>query len=282
MKHYFMFPDASAAIVAPVAGTVTRIMDEWAGTQVQITAENQPAFTFILFHVQLGAALRVGDYVHEGQALGTHVGTLTASDIAVRVDTPGGMQLVSYFETLTDAGFLPFTELGIVSREQLVFTRAERDAAPYRCNGETFVELATPRNMDYVRFTRNAPPSAAALPDGALASRTIAASVSLPANVLGQAGRLFIAARLPYERGTIYFLASSGAWVPYAGCATVPAWHQGPLIADVTAGVIARPTDLTKHAGAMLYAGYGIGTNTEAACSNMLRNQSYSHFHTVQ
>lgn len=96
MKHYFMAPDASTAVTAPVAGTVTNVFDEWSGTQVQITATQQDAFTFVIFHVNLRAPLRIGDSVTEGQLLGTHSGLETFSDIAVRVDTPTGMRLVPY------------------------------------------------------------------------------------------------------------------------------------------------------------------------------------------
>src|SRR5438105_4703915 len=53
MKHYFMRPDGSAATWSPVAGTVSRLMADFVGTQVQITSDLEPAFTFIIFHVNL-------------------------------------------------------------------------------------------------------------------------------------------------------------------------------------------------------------------------------------
>jgi hypothetical protein len=283
MKHYFIAPDETTAIVAPVAGTVTNVFAEWSGTQVQITAADQPAFTFVLFHVNLGKPLSVGEFVAEGQILGTHSGLETYSDIAVRVDTAAGMRLVSYFATLTDTAFAPFQARGIASREQMIFTREERDAAPYRCSGENFTSLAAPADMDYVSLTGNAPPTAALLIEGPLTSRTLALSVSPPATVRTQTGTLFVAALFPIERGgTLYFLAASGAWVPFTGCASAPGYRQGQLQAGLGATVLATPTDLTKHKGVAVYAGYGVGSTWMAACNNMLQSRSYAAVYTVQ
>ena len=88
MKHYFMTPDATAAISAPVAGTVTRLDDDFVGKQVWITSDLQPAFTFIIFHINLAKPLVLGERIAEGQNLGTHIGRQTFSDIAVGVNTP--------------------------------------------------------------------------------------------------------------------------------------------------------------------------------------------------
>jgi hypothetical protein len=131
MKHYFMAPDESAAIYAPVSGTVTRMFDEEiGGTQIQIAADAQPAFTFTMFHVTLEKPLTQGDHVSAGQRLGHHVGTQTWSDIAVIVRTPKGLHLVSYFETLTDEAFAAFKARGVESRSQMILSRAYRDANP--------------------------------------------------------------------------------------------------------------------------------------------------------
>lgn len=283
MKHYFMAPDATTTIVAPVAGTVTNVFDEWSGTQVQITAASQPAFTFVIFHVKLGKPLRIGESVAEGQLLGTHSGLETFSDIAVRVETTAGMRLVSYFSTLTDTAFAPFQARGIATREQLIITRAERDAAPYRCSGDKFTGLATPADMDYVSLSGNAPPTASLLINGPLSSQTLGLSVTPPELVRTQNGTLFIAALFPVERGgTLYFLAASGAWIPYTGCASAPGYRQGTLQAAMGATLIAAPTDLTKHRGVVVYAGYGIGSTWAAACNNMLQSRSYAAVYTVQ
>lgn len=283
MKHYFMYPDATTVIVAPVAGTVTDMFEEWAGTQVQITSALHPAFTFVIFHIKLQKPLAVGDYIQEGQVLGTHIGTQTYSDIAVRVDTPQGLRLVSYFDTLTEAGFAPFLARGITSREQLLFTRAERNAAPYQCAGERFSNLPTPPDSDYVSLTGGAPPSGVSLVTGPLEQQTISLRVTPPDTVLGQIGGLFIGAFFPLSRGgTIYLLSGSGGWIPFSGCATAPAYRLGQLYAGMDAMVIGTPTNLTAHKDVVLYAGYGIGTTWQSACANMVWTKSFAPAYTVQ
>lgn len=129
MKHYFMNPDATTNIYAPVSGTVTKLTDEdIGGTQIQIAPDDQPAFAFIMFHVELTPRPAVGDKVVAGQLLGHHTGPQTWSDIAVFVNTPRGLHLISYFETLTDTAFAQFQSRGIATREQMILSRDYRDA----------------------------------------------------------------------------------------------------------------------------------------------------------
>lgn len=135
MKHYFKAPPAAATVYAPVTGTVRMTMEEttW-GTQVQITSADLPSFTFVIFHVALASPLAAGDGVTAGQALGTHIGDQTYSDIAVEVNGPARQRrLVSYFDTLTDAAFEPYVARGITSRSQVIITREQRDANPLSC-----------------------------------------------------------------------------------------------------------------------------------------------------
>lgn len=133
MKHYLIQPDGTAKLWAPVSGIISRIFVEGLGLQIHITATDQPAFTIIIFHINAVAPLAVGDHVTEGQLLGTHIGSQTYSDIAVAVHTPKGYQLISYFETLTDAAFAPFRAGGIASPGDLIISRATRDAGPTFC-----------------------------------------------------------------------------------------------------------------------------------------------------
>ncbi len=282
MKHYFMYPNESAVIQAPVAGTITRIFDEWAGTQVQITSTVQPAFTFILFHVALTQRLAVGDSVLEGQVLGTHVGMQTFSDIAVGVNVPGGYKLVSYFETLTENGFAPFRLRGITDIAQLVTPRAERDAAPFQCQGETFTKGSTQADSEFVTLNGSLPPTAIVSVNGPVEHQIISALVSPPDTVNRIIGSLFVAAVLPENNaGAIYFLQSSGAWVAVTSCANAPAYQQGQLFSNMGVFVIGTPADLRPYLGVSVYAGYGIGSTWETACNNMLQNSSYSRIYTL-
>jgi hypothetical protein len=121
-----------------VGGTVARTAPEFAGTQIWITSNEYPAFEFRIFHVALSTALDVGDTVTEGQILGRHGGDDTMSDIAVRVATPKGRKLISYFDVVTDALFQRYQARGVSSRSQLIITKEERDADALTCSGETF------------------------------------------------------------------------------------------------------------------------------------------------
>lgn len=143
MKHYFQPGSgvdwASIQIRSPVAGTVDQLIDEWAGTQIQIRSTDFPAFHFIIFHVTLTNNLSVGDSVAAGQLLGTHVGNETTSDIAVGVNTPTGWKLLSYFDVMTDSLFLSYQSRG-VTKANAIITKQERDLDPLTCVGEEFVD----------------------------------------------------------------------------------------------------------------------------------------------
>ena len=154
MKHYFVAPNSSTRLYAPVAGTVVRVDTSANESQIAIQADAQPAFWFTIFHPVLVKVFAVGEHVTEGQYLGTHVRDGEDSDIAVLVNpgagapaTPGGIQgqLVSYFDTLTDSAFAAFRLRGINSPSDLILTRAQRDASPLSCaSGGTFTSTGDP------------------------------------------------------------------------------------------------------------------------------------------
>jgi len=131
MKHYFVPKSYPVKIFSPVRGTVDFLTPEWAGTQVGIRAGTR---TFIIFHVNVLAALQVGDSLSAGQQIGTHIGSQTMSDIAVRE----GNRLVSYFRVMTDSVFQRYRNRGVSSRDDLIITKEARDADPLSCTGETF------------------------------------------------------------------------------------------------------------------------------------------------
>ncbi|MBN2105481.1 hypothetical protein JW835_15690 [bacterium] len=142
MKHYFR-PKNSIAwstvqIFSPVNGNVSRIYEEWAGTQVQIESETYPAINIIIFHISLSNPLNVGDQVIAGQLLGTHIGSQTMSDIAIGVNTPNGHKLVSYFNVITDSVFQNYQARGLSSRNDVIISEEARNADPLNCNGEEF------------------------------------------------------------------------------------------------------------------------------------------------
>ena len=168
MKHYFIAPDATVKIYAPTSGVVSRFFEEGiGGTQLQITSDLQPAFTFIVFHVELDTPVTEGMHIAAGQLLGHHTGSQTFSDIAVQVHTPKGYHHVSYFETLTDAAFAVFQARGVTSRDQMIYTKEQRAADKFTCAGTTFINLKTPAELDYFTLTGGAAKQtiSAAFPD---------------------------------------------------------------------------------------------------------------------
>lgn len=139
MKHYFV-PHSSRdwstlVIRAPLDGEVDYVRPEWAGVQVGIRSRDQPAFVVILFHVTPTVPLDAGTVLTSGQVIGTHVGNQTWSDVAIRVETPTGMRLVSWFEAATPGLLDRYRGRG-VSKDAIIISRAERDAHPLSCGSD--------------------------------------------------------------------------------------------------------------------------------------------------
>jgi hypothetical protein len=142
MKHYFEPKSdvdwTTIKIYSPVTGTITRVEQEFAGTKIEIAADQYPAFRFSIFHINT-FGFNVGDKVTPGQQLGTHIGSQTYSDISVIVNDPTRQgRMVSYFEVITDALFSEYTSHGISSRDDLIISKTTRDANPLTCSGDAF------------------------------------------------------------------------------------------------------------------------------------------------
>ncbi|TAK99482.1 MAG: hypothetical protein EPO08_16150 [Rhodospirillaceae bacterium] len=160
MKHYFYGPDKGTPMYAPVAGTVTSISEPNVANDVQIgiQPDAEPAFGINIFHIVLDKPLVVGQHLNEGQLIGTDPGApYIATDIAVFVKTPQGLHLISYFQALTDAAFAPYKARGVASPDALIYTKEQRDAAPYTCaNGFAFTPPSPDPNLDYVALSGSA------------------------------------------------------------------------------------------------------------------------------
>ncbi|MFZ4622198.1 MAG: hypothetical protein ACOYNS_16680 [Bacteroidota bacterium] len=142
MKHYYQplgnISWSSVKIFSPVTGKVVRTFEEWAGTQLWIQPSKYPAYTIMIFHINLLKPLAVGDSVTAGMQIGTHIGSQTMSDIAVGYSIGNKWQLLSYFTLMSDSLFSSYAARGITSRNELIITKAARDADPLNCSGETF------------------------------------------------------------------------------------------------------------------------------------------------
>jgi hypothetical protein len=146
MKHYFE-PDAATdwstiRVFSPVGGILTRVEDEGLGFKLEIASDLYPAFRFSIFHVTPAEPFQVNDHVTEGQILGTHFGNATYSDISVIVNDPTHQgRMVSFFQVITDSVFGQYVDRGVATREEMIITRAERDASPLTCEGDQFTSV---------------------------------------------------------------------------------------------------------------------------------------------
>jgi hypothetical protein len=159
MKHYYgayepYRENNTFPIYSPVDGIISALSNDGHGAsiglnnkQLRIKSDDQPAFTFIVFHCDLiSSAVVLGKQVQAGELIGharlyyddldEHAGCF---DIAVSVNTPSGVRLISYFETLDDAVFAAYAARGATSREDFIITRDARDADPLECDGEAFL-----------------------------------------------------------------------------------------------------------------------------------------------
>jgi len=150
MKHYFQpktgLDWSAISIVAPVSGIITELYPEWAGTRVALQSRQYPAFRFVLFHVQVKAGIKEGDRVEAGEALGCHIGSQTWSDIAIRVQTPRGNRLISYFDVMTDSLFQRYRARGVPSPNRFIISPDARDRDPLNCHGDQFEDAGNIAN----------------------------------------------------------------------------------------------------------------------------------------
>jgi len=151
MKHYYQgWPEvdrSTIVVYAPFDGTVIGTTNEyddeglWKGIAIGIRSVVNPAFSMTYFHIDLDEEMQIGDIVTAGQRLGNSAKRSgTASDFVMRVVTPDGHRLISYFQAMDDQLFSAFEARGVTSRDDLMITRDERDADPLTCVGQEFVD----------------------------------------------------------------------------------------------------------------------------------------------
>jgi len=160
MKHYYSVYGSdrlnnTVEVYSPVSGEIVSITNDGHGAsiglnnkQVQIRPDKQPAFIIRIFHCDLASsAVAAGQKVKAGELLGYArlfyddlPEYADSFDIAVFVNTPEGVRLVSYFEILEDAVFDAYVARGAASRQDFIISKEARDADPLQCVGEQFVD----------------------------------------------------------------------------------------------------------------------------------------------
>lgn len=167
MKHYFnpyqnYRQNNAVEIYSPVEGIILSVANDGHGAsagltnkEVQIKPDDYPAFVFVLYHCDLESeAIAAGERIEAGELIGharLYYDDLaeyaTSFDIAVWVNTPSGMRLVSYFETMSDDLFDTYLLRGITSVNDFIITREDRDASPLQCNEDTFLSQGSIENF---------------------------------------------------------------------------------------------------------------------------------------
>lgn len=143
MKHYYQprigIDWTTVAITAPVSGWIWSMTNDGGrGMRIDIFPTAYPAATVELFHVTPAQGIVRGIMVTAGTVLGTHASQATMSDISVRLELPSkAFRLVSYFDVMSDATFAAYQARGVASRQAAIITKAERDADPITCTGES-------------------------------------------------------------------------------------------------------------------------------------------------
>ena len=145
-KHYY-HPHPSVSdwtginIYSPVDGTIVDLSVS-NGTRVAIQSSLNPAYQFIIFHVDVLPEIIKGHEVTAGEHIGNHANNSTISDIAVRIFTlHNGMpkkQMISYFDVMTDSLFSDYQTRGLQNRGDAIISAEDRDNDPLNCNGEEF------------------------------------------------------------------------------------------------------------------------------------------------
>lgn len=119
-------------IYSPVDGKIIDIQSERlpVGEQIYIRPDSTKDFTIRLFHVYKVTGITKGTIVKAGQKIG-----VISKDSATDISVEGGRgQYVSYFQVMPDSLFAAYRQRGIKKRDDVIISKAYRDAHPIPCN----------------------------------------------------------------------------------------------------------------------------------------------------
>jgi len=137
-------------IYSPVDGTITGIQAEKSpiGEQIYIQPNLAKDYTIRLFHVYKNAGIAKGSVLKAGQKIGV-IGQYSSTDIAVQ---KGRNNFISYFDVMPDSIFATYIARGVTSKNDLILSKAQRDANPLQCSGENFAKNydSDPSSGNYV------------------------------------------------------------------------------------------------------------------------------------
>jgi hypothetical protein len=128
-------------IYSPVDGFIasTRAESNQAGHRIVIYPENAPGYKVSLFHITPSHGITGGTPLKAGQHIGV-IGAHQTTDIDIQIGRmPWDNTSVSYFQVMPDRLFAAYQARGVTSRDDLIISRAYRDAHPLTCSGGRFV-----------------------------------------------------------------------------------------------------------------------------------------------
>ncbi|OGY30474.1 MAG: hypothetical protein A3F35_03495 [Candidatus Woykebacteria bacterium RIFCSPHIGHO2_12_FULL_45_10] len=143
-------PTTATAIYSPVDGRITGVDEEQTpiGKQVGLASDKAPQFLIRLFHLYLLDGFKAGSKVKAGEQI-AWINKGQGTDIAIQVgQMPWNEKFISYFSVLPDAVFENYKKRGVTSREELIISKAERDANPLKCNTDQDQRFVYPDGYD--------------------------------------------------------------------------------------------------------------------------------------
>ncbi len=154
MKHYFWAPGEpgkphnplwmSIPYYAPVDGTIQDLQYRTYGafeieSQFSIKSDEYPSVHFLFFHMKLDEGIAEGSHIKAGQKIGT-VGNEDAH-VEIGVEKRGkygrSSELISFFDVITNDLFAEYEARGMISRQDAVISKEERDTSPLECDYST-------------------------------------------------------------------------------------------------------------------------------------------------
>lgn len=115
---------------------------------------------------------------------------------------------------------------------------------------------------------------------GPIENRDVGFQVTVPKELQGKSGSLFIAAIVPgIPNNSRYYLNAYGEWIKWDGVAVPPAFIQSGYLQSSYTGMIEVDSDLTKYIDTAVYVGIGLG---DKANDEMMSNLRYNFIYRVQ
>lgn len=132
--------DKDAKIFSPVDGTLQVVNSESVqfNQELAVTVDKYPDIRVRMMHVQLAPGVKDGK-VKAGQLIGLVLAN-QSFDMAIEDDQGNNgnkVSYISYFAAMPDNIFAKYQARGVKSRDDLIISKAYRDANPFSCKAGT-------------------------------------------------------------------------------------------------------------------------------------------------